>query len=201
MMIPKLSRALIEDVTASAITPVWKQIEAMLQRFESRRTYDVVLIDARAGLSEITAGPLMGLGAHILLFGTNQQQTFSSYRYLLANWMASTDFEDLSEENDWRQRVHFVQAKAPAIKGRRASFRERIYDLCEEFLYEQDTDGLSYGPDARGTAVPHDTLHIIASDTYVDFDPLIEGDQLDPEAYQIVFGTFLKRVKAILALS
>ena len=172
----------------------------MLSRFEARRPYDVVLIDARAGLSEITAAPLMGLGAHVLLFGTNQQQTFRSYRYLLANLATATDFEKLTTDTDWRPRLSFVQAKAPAVASRRSSFREHIFDLCSEFLYEEDVDGFSFDQKETGNGVPHDAMHIIASDTYMEFDPSMDPDQLDPEAYTIVFGTFLRRVKNILGL-
>jgi Mrp family chromosome partitioning ATPase len=201
LLIPKLSRALVEDIINGEVVPVWRQVESMLKRFEQRRTYDVVLIDARAGLAEISAAPLLGLGAHVLLFGTNQPHTFRGYRYLLSYLAASTNFADLTDKTDWRQHLSFVQAKAPLTTTRRLPFRQDVYDLCAEFLYEESELGFSFGPEETGPSVPHDALHIIASENYGDFDPLLDPEKLDPEAYRLVFGSFLDRIDQVLQLT
>jgi len=201
LMIQKLSRALVEDVVDNKVLPVWSQIEHMIKRFEARRAYDFVLIDARAGLSEITAAPLLALGAKILLFGTNQQQTFQGYSFLLSHLSYSTNFAGLTPDKDWRRRLSFVQAKAPPTSKRRKAFRDNLYYLCSEYLYEEEEEeGFSFGLDEIGPDVPHDALYVLNSDLYNDFDPLTEPEQLDPEAYNLVFGAFLTRMESILGL-
>jgi hypothetical protein len=54
-------------------------------RLVKRRAYDAVLIDARAGLTEIAAGALFALGASTMIFGVNQAQTFEDLRFLFAH--------------------------------------------------------------------------------------------------------------------
>lgn len=62
-MIAKLSRGLIEDVGQEGRLSVATQLRRMVDRFVAYFEYDVVLIDARAGLAEITAGTWLSLGA------------------------------------------------------------------------------------------------------------------------------------------
>ena len=71
-MIAKLSRALVEDREADRTISVTEQVSRMVDRFANRATYDAILIDARAGMAEITAAPLLGLGAETLFFGIDQ---------------------------------------------------------------------------------------------------------------------------------
>lgn len=203
-MLAKLSRALTEDVGPEGRTSVVDQVRGMLELFTDRRTYDAVLVDARAGLAESTASALLGLGGETLLFGVDQPQTFRAYRYLLAHLRAWFD-PDIA---DWRRRITFVQAKAPPTESRRAPFRDRLYELCAEFLY--DAERLSENgsvvpadfhpaPDERGLGVPHDAPFVRYDPTYEAFDPIGDRSQLDPEAYRGPFGDFLARAKELLA--
>lgn len=201
-LLQKLPRAVIEDVQGQAILPFWKQVSEMIKRFEARKQYDVVLIDARAGLADISAAPILSLGAQTLLFGIDQQQTFRGYRFLLSHVTAQTDFALLSGDNDWRQNITFVQSKAPGTLRAREGFRERIYDLCEEWLYESEdlSDGsaLTFSPAETGSGVPHDATFIRNDIAYEAFDPAVNGDQLDPEVYAGPFGTFLRRIDTLI---
>lgn len=205
-MIQKLARAVIEDIHNQEIIPFWKQVSAMIQRFESRKSYDVVLIDSRAGLADIAAAPIMYLGAEILFFGVDQEQTFKGYRFLLSHISSQTDFARLNRENDWRQKITFVQSKAGGTERARKGFREKIYDLCTEWFYEDegaDSGGeavLTFGPAETGVGVPHDATFIKYDAAYEAFDPTVDGDQLDPEVYAGPFGHFLKRVDVLLAV-
>src|SRR5262249_5834849 len=61
----KLARAMVEDVTEEGAKSVRSQVRRAVDRLVARRSYDLVLIDARAGLAEISAGPLLGLGATV----------------------------------------------------------------------------------------------------------------------------------------
>ncbi|WP_197458434.1 tyrosine-protein kinase family protein [Brevundimonas sp. GW460-12-10-14-LB2] len=196
LMMEKLSRALVEDLTSERKS-VLDQVRTMIDALSASNQYDVVLIDARAGLGEISAAPLLGLGADVVLFATDQSQTFRGYRYLLAHMRQNFM---MSDEGDWRQKLHFVQAKAPSASSRRLSFRERLYEICAEFLYDEerlDQFGqvvrapFNPSPDELGYAVPHDASFVEFHPNYDAFDPTEDGTQLDREVYRGPYGAFL----------
>lgn len=203
-MISKLSRALVEDVGEDGAVSVVQQIERMITAFTNRSPYDVVLIDARAGLSEITAGPIKSLGAEVLLFGVDQPQTFSGYAYMLAHLAAQApgDREGFSA---WRERIRFVHAKAASASSKREPFRDKVLELCSTYFYdiegpESSVDIFNPSPAEVGVGVPHDALFILKNDDYDAFDPLGDSTLLDAEVYRGPFGTFLEGAWSILGL-
>ncbi len=199
--IPKLSRAITDGLENGNVVPFFQKVTAFIRRFEEFGNYDVVLIDARAGIAEITAAPLMTLGANIFLFATDQQQTFTGYSYLLSHMSNQTDFSNIDINSDWRSTLTFVQSKSPSSERQRQSFRDRVYDLCAKWLYEEDVEGIAfnYAPQEQGAQVPHDATYIKYEQGYDAFDPTIFGDQLDPEVFNGPFGTFLDRIDDIVA--
>ena len=208
-MIAKLSRALVEDREAGRTVPVTQQIREMIDRFVKRGEYDAVLIDARAGMAEISAAPMLGLGGEILLFGTDQPQTIRGYAYILAHLVSVSDFSQMPPDCDWRSRLSFVQAKAPSALSKRSNFRDQLYELCASILYdkEQLEDGrvaapaeFSPGPNETGRGVPHDALFVQFHPDYDAFDPIGDRTQLDPEVYRGPFGAFLERAWELLEL-
>ncbi|MBY5391025.1 KGGVGR-motif variant AAA ATPase [Rhizobium leguminosarum] len=198
-MIAKLSRALIEDVKLGNSVSLTKQVRAMVDRLATRTNYDVVLIDARAGMAEITAATLLGLGAELLFFGTHQSQTFRGYSYILAHLASLADHDS---GVNWKERITFVQAKAPSSTSKREPFRESLYELCAAHLYDADRigpDGITvsgtFSPSIGdvGPGVPHDATFIQYHPDYDAFDPVGDKTQLDAEVYNGPFGSFLRR--------
>ena len=60
---------MIEDIDPNGDPiSVTVQIADMIKRFTGRDTYDVVLIDSRAGLSELAAPTILGLGENLIDF-------------------------------------------------------------------------------------------------------------------------------------
>lgn len=206
-MMAKLSRALVEDMGPAGPQSVARQVREMVDRFAQREPYDAVLIDARAGLAEITAAPLLALGAEVLLFGTDQPQTFRGYRYMLAHLKRLSGSD--GQFDDWRTRVSFVHAKAPASATKRAPFREHLYEMCAEFLYDAEQLGpdgsvlpaeFNLAPDETGPDVPHDATHIEYHPNYDEFNPFGDITQLDPDVYHGPFRHFLGRAHLMLGI-
>lgn len=205
LMISKLSRALMEDRGEKGPISLSQQIRGMLEVFEKRGRYDVTLIDARAGIAEITAAPLLGLGAEVLFFGVDQPQTFQGYRYILAQ-LSLLGFGKGDAWSDWRSRLNFVQSKASASSKKREEFRESLYDLCSMFLYDAESIGdelpsidlFSPSPNEMGPGVPHDATYIEYHHDFDAFDPLRDVTQLDYEVYNGPFGSFIKRAIALV---
>lgn len=199
----KLSRAVIEDVNQEQSIPFARQVEEMVERFEHFRPYDAVLIDARAGLAEISAAPIIGLSAEIFVFFTEQQQTFRGYKYLFSFLSSRTDYSSGEDRGDWRERVTFVHAKAPATRRERESFRQQLFNFCSETIYdeaddEQEEDIFSYSENDASIYAPHNSTYVRFDAAYSQFDPTLEDEQLEPDLYNGAYGDFIRRALARL---
>jgi hypothetical protein len=208
-MLAKLSRAVVEDSGGAGTISFAQQVREMVDHFVRHGNYDAVLIDARAGLAESSAPAILALGARILFFGVDQPQTFRGYRYQFAHLLHCFGANH-AVFDDWRERLSFVQAKAPSAAAHRSEFRDRLYDLCAEFLYDaerlndDDTTELAdfnFSVAQQGIEVPHDAVAVRYSTDYSAFDPFADRTRLDPDVYEGPYGAFLKRAWALLGLS
>ena len=78
-ILSKLSRIVVEGPDAGHGRTFGERVAQLVSTLEAALDYDVVLIDARAGLSEISAAPLLALGADVLLFMGDSSQSFLTY--------------------------------------------------------------------------------------------------------------------------
>lgn len=203
-MIGKLARGLIEEVGPDGRQSLAEKMRQMVDRFVEYEEYDAVLVDARAGLSEITAGAWLGLGARkLLLFGANQTQAFQGYRYVLAHLIQTLGAPEASDENDWRTLLTFVHGKAPSAGDGRLRFHDRLYELCVETLYDAEDEAnrdwpFNFAIDETGPDVPHDAIFITYHPDYDAFAPLEEETVLREDVYRGPFGAFLERAWRLL---
>lgn len=196
-ILPKLARAMTEGVNDEGeITPISNQISDMIDRLSKRESYDAILIDSRAGLAEIAAPAVLGLGALVLLFGTAQKQTIVGYRALFsALKLLAVRAVERGDSADWRLMFKPVYAKAsldPHVSARHA---EELYELFAENLYDAPSQDevaegllnfLADDPDA-----PHTPLTIPFDPRFADFDPLRNRDHLAKAFYEQTFRPFL----------
>jgi hypothetical protein len=202
--LPKLSRAMIEDIGSDgASVGVAVQIADMVRRFTERDSYDVVLIDSRAGLSELAAPAILGLGAHVLLFGTAQRQTIQGYAALFAalNLLAERD-STAGKGAEWRLLFKAVYAKAGLDESVAARHRDNLYELFADNLY--DVDDTQDNPDAISFDIddeeaPHWPLNIPFTQNLVDFDPVQAPSQLSSAFYEQAYRPFLNGIDSIMA--
>lgn len=204
-VLPKLARAMIDDIDKDGeIVPVAAQISTMIGRMTARASYDVVLIDSRAGLAELSATAILGLGATTLLFGTAQKQTIEGYRALFAalKLLAQRD-RVAGRKADWRLMLKAVYAKASLNESVAARHRDGLYDLFADHLYDaEDEDGLSEDDvnfDIDDQNAPHWPLMIPFSQSFVDFDPVPSPSQLTQIFYEQTFRPFLNGIDAIIS--
>ena len=203
-VLPKLARAEIDDISEGAVpVSVARQMSAMISSLTGRSEYDVVLVDARAGLAEIAAPVILGLGATVLLFGTAQKQTIDGYRALFAGLklLAQRDRE-AKRAASWRFWLKAVLAKATLDSTHLARHREDLYDLFSEYIYDaEDTAGVS-APDfsfsANDAGAPHWPLVIPFSPNFVDFDSARNRDHLALAFYEQAFRPFLNGLDQII---
>jgi cellulose biosynthesis protein BcsQ len=204
-VISKLSRALIEGISAEGeAISVTSRLTSMLDRLVSRAEYDVVLIDSRAGLGELSPPALLGLGAVVLLFGTAQKQTLEGYRALFAalKLLAQRD-RALGQPGDWRLLLKAVYAKASLNEEVAAKYRDSLYEVFADYLYDAEEDGISEEEsinfDIDDQGAPHWPIVIPFSQPFVDFDPVATPSQLSGPFYEQTFRPFLNDLDELIA--
>jgi hypothetical protein len=199
-MLAKLSRALLEKPGDNRDPiPVRTQLGTFVDRLTRLRPYDAVLVDARAGLSEMAGGTITALGATILVFGVNQIQTFDGYRCLFAHLARMP--HSPNPEQDWRRRFRFIHAKADPQNGDLESFKDRLYEALSEEFYEEESDdgeGFNFSLDDRDA--PHAPIVINFDFPYMRFDPILHPTQLKRETYRAAFMEFLTAACDLLDL-
>lgn len=199
LFVEKLSRAMTEDFISGEKISLAKQVSEMVDVFDRNGAYDAILIDARAGFSEITAATLMGLKGRLVLFGIDQSQTFSGYRYLLSHLIGQTDFT--SEFTGWRENITFVQSKAPGTRRERATFKSELFEVCAETIYDQMDDQeedeqnlFTFPPNDTSYLATHNATYIRYDASFSAFDPLRHEEQVDQELYSGAYSKFIERL-------
>jgi Mrp family chromosome partitioning ATPase len=185
----KLARAMIEtpQLTESPKS-VRVRSRELISRVAGRRRYDVVLVDARAGLAEISAAAILGLGGDLLLFGVDLPQTFEGLSYLLSQLARLPRPE---RENDWRERIKVVHAKAQSSSDAVVGFRDRSYEVFADQFYEIDEGEDPFVYSADDTTAPHYAWPIYLDSTFSEFDPIGNVALLQSSVYRAAFGDFL----------
>ena len=195
-VLSKLSRAMVETPQAErAPKSVRSRARAIIDNISGRRKYDAVLINSRAGLAEITATALLGLGADIFLFGVDLPQTFEGLRYLFSH------FELLPPPDraiDWREKIKMIHAKAQSSPQAVAGFRERAYELFANYLYEIDEGEDPFTYNADDPDAPHYSWPIYLDSTFSEFDPIANPTFMQSSVYRGAFGDFLEAMTARL---
>jgi len=205
-ILPKLSRAMIEDIIEDRAVPVAEKISSMISRITEREEYDAVFIDSRAGLSELAAPAVLGLGATVLLFGTAQKQTIEGYRELFAalRLLAQRDKEQ-QRDAEWRTMLRPVYAKASLDPRLSERFIDDMYDLYSEHIYDAEGGGGDAPESLRFARDDQSALHwpliVPFSQNFVDFDPGRLPDQLTQSFYEQTFRTFLSGIDTAMAAS
>jgi cellulose biosynthesis protein BcsQ len=201
----KLSRAMIEDFDENGESiSVPSKMAEMVDRFTARDHYDVVLVDSRAGLSELAAPAILGLGATVLLFGTAQRQTFEGYAPLFAALqLLAQRARESGSRADWRLLFKAVLAKASSQAGARDWYRDEMYEIFAENLYDEenpqhvDPEAITFPID--DPEAPHWPLIIPFDPGFVDFDPVRVPSQLSAPFYEAAFRPFLNSIDSIIA--
>ncbi|MBF0373082.1 MAG: tyrosine-protein kinase family protein [Alphaproteobacteria bacterium] len=199
----KIARAYLDkpDDSGSVLT-LTDQLRQMIGLFEATGAYDAVLIDARAGLHETTPAAILGLGADVLLFGTDQPQTFLGYRLLFA---ALARFP-VDPEDDWRERLNFVHAKASDDDDKLKTASERFTSLYNLLIaparpaHEEiepltaadfDVEWTDATPQDDEPFSPPQILRVLDDARYRDFDPLSDRRLLETGTRAATFADLI----------
>jgi cellulose biosynthesis protein BcsQ len=213
-VLAKLARAYVEDVRPDGqIATLLDQVRGIVDTLGQANNYDLILIDARAGLHESTASALMGLGAEVLLFGLDEPQTFEGYSALLAH--LSQFVPGTGPSPEWLDRLTFVQGKAPPDAAGRDDFAGRWRLLVERMIPILRTPSTYTDPVPVGDfqaldwddgrpddeVLPPDAailspVSVLHDPRYAGFNPGRSRDLLEERLYIGTFGTLLERIDA-----
>jgi cellulose biosynthesis protein BcsQ len=191
----KLSRAMIEAVDDDGPLSLAGKLLEMLTDLEAQRRYDLVLIDARAGLAEVTAGPLLALDAEILIFATDQVQTLQDLEFLFAH-LGSLTGAARPAYWDRLKMVHAKAAQAARING----FRDALWDLFSTYLYVETLELEEFNFDADAPEAPHYPLVIPLDTAFADWDPVSNPDKLMESYYARTFETVIAYVDDLISM-
>ena len=175
----------------------------MLENYEATGRYDVVLIDARSGLHESNAAVLQNIDATVLLFASDQPQTYVGYTLLLAHLSAAAP-----PGSSWFDRFQFVHAKSSNDElwqrltderlrlllsrngsGKEAAHIEKQKLTIDDFdLDWEDDNAAGHELDDEGDDV-EEALRVLDDPRFEGFDPLLRINLLTPEIYKVTFGS------------
>lgn len=172
-----ISRDQVEQSFAQRITQL---INTLCQQ----RTYDAVLIDARAGLSESTAAAVLSLGGDVLMFGHDTPQTFNGYRYALAHLSRFA----IEGDGDWRLKLKMVHAKASPLPAAQEAFRDKAFELFSQWIYDE-SDEFSFS--LTDEEAPHSPCVVLDDSNFRDFNPIENPALLFSPITQATFGGFV----------
>jgi hypothetical protein len=211
-VLAKIARAYLPGASSDSneVSSFTDHVSALLDRVALPSKYDVVLIDARAGLHETSAAAVIGLGAEVLLFGVDQAQTLAGYELLFSH-LATLPVRD---GNDWKDRLTLIQAKASDDHKINSEYAEKIGGLMKKYLwpvsndedveknlselegeFETEWDDESNVSLSIETPLP---IIIPESPLFHRFDPVRDGSTLEVGVYKNTFGSFLNTVSEIL---
>ncbi|XXF77158.1 AAA family ATPase [Myxococcaceae bacterium GXIMD 01537] len=216
-VLAKLSRAYTEDLRPDGtVATILDQVRVVVDHFATPDRYDVILIDARAGLHETTASSILGLGAEILLFGLDEPQTFQGYAALLTH--LGRFIPPDGPRPEWVDRLTMVQGKAPTDADERADFRQRCLKLFTEaglsprppepatevplpagpfskVLWDDDLPDEEVLPADKG---PREPLAVLDDSRFQRFDPQRRRDLLSEAIYGAAYGALIDRIERAL---
>ena len=189
----KLARAVIEGHGSDEPVPLSTKLNDLLSALEAQQRYDFVFIDVRAGLAELTAGPLLALNAEALIFGTAQPQTIQDLTLLFSHLSMLTAG---AQPTPWAK-LKMVHAKA-TTPDKIKRFRDDIWDLFATYFYEE-AEGLdSFNFDADSPEAPHFPIAIPLDTAFADWDPIHNPDSLLSTYYDRSFRDLNKYINDLL---
>ncbi len=174
------------------------RFERLLAGLERVHTPDVVLLDSRAGMHDISAAAVPRLGGTVLLFAGATSQTWLGYRLLFSAWRREREVVER-----FRSRLRVVAALVPET-GRDAylgRLREAAYDLFSSFLYETSDGADAFGFDVTDADAPHQPLPVYWRRELVEWEPAAPpsapAEALTEEQFEAAFGPFLRGVLSL----
>ncbi|MEP0774825.1 MAG: AAA family ATPase [Acidobacteriota bacterium] len=199
----KLGRCFLDLPPAddARFLPWFERLGQLVHQLEKRQKPDVVILDARAGLSDLASVVLTDLDAEVFLFALDTEATWAGYAILFDHW------KETQAVNALRERLSIVAALVPETERSDylERFREPSWDLFREYTYDEivpeKEDTSSWGAftfDLQDQAAPHWPLVIYWNRGFASLGDLCS---LEPTLVEAAFGAYLRAMDERLFLT
>jgi len=188
----KLSRSYLELASPGG---QWaERVARLVEQLEIQEEPDLVFLDSRAGLHDISAVTVTRLQANAFLFAVDSEQTWRGYELLFQHWRAHPRL------TDFRNHLQMVAALVPETEANAylESFRQNAYRLFYENLYEEanpdDFDAFNF--DVNNEDAPHNPLRVNWHRALQEFDPVKRPENVTDTVLQAAFADFWQEAES-----
>jgi hypothetical protein len=199
--IAKLGRVWLPKHRADNSREPWQnRLNRLLGDLETQYKPDIVLIDSRAGIDEVSSACIAGLGAEIiLLFALDSEQTWNGYDILFRHWMRNNAVLKI------RDRLQIAGALVPETNQQEYidGLCERAWDLFTNRLYDQisadDPAVELFSYDKSNTDAPHYPWCVFWNRGFATLQNIHEPMRQSAITEQIqgIFGQLINPIKGI----
>jgi len=201
--VSKIGRVWMPKHMASGDKELWQgRMHRLLKQLEAKHNPDVVLIDSRAGIDEISSACITGFGVEsVLLFSMDTDQTWNGYKILFDHWLKTGAVKDI------RDRLQIIGALIPEIGTREYIDRlcEHSWDLFTDKVYDSvspgdmNTDLFSFDKDDE--EAPHYPRIILWNRGFEALPNIYQpfGQELLQKQVENVFGYLIEYIKGIIS--
>jgi len=176
-----------------------ERMTRLVKELEAHERPDIILIDSRAGLHDLAAVSIVGLGTRTFLFAVNSEQTWQAYRLLFSHWQS---YPLIAIQI--RDRLAVVDSLFPETGQEENvnSFLERSYDLFSKALYDEIAPGSdeislnAFNFDMGDRDAPHYPLRIKWNARFQAFNAKLLSEGIITQAdIESAYGDFLSGVE------
>ena len=201
----KLGRIWMPKFVEGGGRQIWSErLERLVRELEQRHKPDIVLIDARAGIDEVSSACVTDLGAcRIYLFALDSQQSWSGYRLLFQHWQRHGATRRIRDSLQvvgamiptWRDGAQKEAAKTLCEHAYNA-FLETIYDEVPAPSAEPGSTGHdSFSFDLKDPDAPHSPYCIPWNQDFAaiqsHYDRLNDMDSSTVNPVKLVYGELI----------
>jgi len=193
----KLSRIYGDVNIDGKIESFSMRLKRLFDKLEDELKPDLVLIDSRAGLHDISATSIVGLSDMTYIFATGSEQSWQGLSLLFAHWRNYP--EKLMQFRDKLKMVHALFPETDQL-SRKASYIENSFELFEKYIYEniapdaEDQDDF-FNFSTDDDSAPHYPVRIDWENRFVELSyHIIKDGIINDEKINASFGAFFYQV-------
>jgi hypothetical protein len=185
----------------NSLEPWQNRLGRLLEKLENQWHPDVVLIDSRAGIDEVSSACITSLGAEtVLLFAIDSDQTWAGYDILFRHWLRNEAAQTI------RSRLRIVGALIPEINQGEYidGLREHAWDIFTDRLYDpvppDDFEGDYFNYDKTDEEAPHNPWPVLWNRGFATLQNVYEPLRQAAAKAQVdgIFGGLISGLEGII---
>ena len=201
--ISKLSRIYADKPSRNGGTERFSdRLDRLVETIEERERPDVVLIDSRAGLHDLSAGSIVRITDEAFLFVVNTSQSWEGYRMLFSHWKQCPEL--LAKIRDKLNIVHAMipvndraERKTEFIESSHLLFTDTIYEQSDPAIIDSDEEEpYNFGKDAL--EAPHYPVDVVWSSSLSEFDYCSFEDKSTRDIVERTYMPMFEKVQQII---